>query len=750
MTKSPISSAIPPLEWQVGSHPEPQATPERWIAATVPGAVQLDWARAEGWPPHWVGNEFRRYGWMEDAWWTYRTTLPALELREDERAVLEVEGVDYAWSLWIDGEKLHEQEGMFRGRSVELPAAACAKGVEVRIVIAPAPKSRPAPVNRSQADHSCKPAVSYGWDFHPRLIPLGIWRPVRLEIRPAARLLHSQATYRLDGDDGAAVVRLACECSAEATGHLLRWELRDPQGEAVGEATAGAGEPMPAIEIRQPQRWWPNGYGSPALYTSTCTLLDPAGRPVDTLSEKIGFRRVRLVPHPATWEEPSRFPKGPSTPPVTLEINGIPIFAKGSNLVPPDIFPGAVTRERWKTLLDLAHGCHFNLLRLWGGGPVPGAEFFELCDELGLLVWVEFPLACNQYPDDAAYLGVLDAESRAIITRLRSHACVALWCGGNELFNGWSGMTPQSHAIRLLDRNCFDLDPERPFLPTAPVFGMGHGHYTFYDSEADEEAWRVFQRSGCTAYTEFGIPGPSPEAVLRSFLPQGDLFPPKPGTVWETHHAFNVWLPESHLLLPVIERYFGPVPDLPTLVARGQWLQAEGLRGLFEEARRQKPVAAMALNWCLNEPWPCAANNSLLAWPAEPKAALHAVREACRPTLASARIPRFQWSAGEAFSAELWLLHDSPGPLPPGRVGAVIVFAGERHSVLSWTHEGAAPMTNLPGPTLRWQLPHADADHFELCLEVAGNPEASTRYRLSYREHPLNAPAERIIGVLNF
>jgi beta-mannosidase len=280
-----------------------------------------------------------------------------------------------------------------------------------------------------------------------------------------------------------------------------------------------------------------------------------------------------------------------------------------------------------------------NLLRMWGGAPVQKEAFFEMCDEMGLMVWQEFPLACNAYPDDTHYLRVLDSESRAIIQRLRSHPSVVFWCGGNELFNSWSGMTDQALPLRLLNKNCYELDAQRPYLPTSPVMGMGHGHYVFYDTDNDIEAWACFQNAQCTAYTEFGCPGPSPVEVLKTFIPESELFPPRVGTSWESHHAFGVWMENSWLFPEVIERYFGASDSLEAMVAKGELLQCEGYKGLFEEARRQKPRSSMALNWCYNEAWPCAANNSLLCWPATPKPALYAVGAACRPTMASARIP---------------------------------------------------------------------------------------------------------------
>jgi beta-mannosidase len=184
--------------------------------------------------------------------------------------------------------------------------------------------------------------------------------------------------------------------------------------------------------------------------------------------------------------------------------------------------------------------------------------------------------------------------------------------------------------------------------------------------------------------------------------------------------------------LPTLEHYFGPCASLEELVARGQFLQSAGSQGLFEEARRQKPVAAMALNWCFNEPWPCAANNSLVSWPCEPKPALAAVARACRPTLASARVRKFSWAPGEAFDPELWLLHDGPDGLAQGTVTAWIKFDGERQPtpLLTWPFAAIPPNTNRQGPRVRFILPEFVQPRFHLYVEVDGHPEWNSTYTL--------------------
>jgi beta-mannosidase len=728
------------LTWTVGHAPSREAEPSRFVPATVPGAVQLDWARAEGWPPHWKAEHFRDYRWMEDACWRYRAVLPALD-RGNRELWFVSRGVDYRCEIRLDGRLLHEQEGMFA--PIELPLGAEARaGAVLEVLVFPAPTNPANPDVLKGYNQSCKPGVAYGWDFHPRLIPLGIWDETVLELRPSPHLRRAEVRYRLDESCTRAAVRCEVELSAPSDG-ALRWTLTDPQGQlAARHETRG---PAAALELaaalERPALWWPNGQGEPALYRSRLELLDRAGAVVDVAESRVGFRRVRLVPYAGSWEAECRdFPKGRNRPPITLEINGRAIFGKGGNWVPPDIFPGTIDADTYRELLEPARDAHFNLLRCWGGGMVNKEAFFDQCDELGLLVWQEFPLACSRYESTPEYLRVLDRESRAIIRRLRPHAALALWCGGNELFNAWSRMTDQDLALRLLNRNCYDLDPDRPFLPTSPVFGMGHGNYLFREPSG-RECFQIFQQAECTAYTEFGCSAAAGLETLRAIIPEGDLFPPRRGTAWESHHAFGAWDvdPESWLMTHLVTDYFGAPQTLEELVANSQLLQATGYQLMYEEARRQKPRCAMALNWCYNEPWPTAAGNSVMQWPAKPKPCYATIRAALRPTLASARIPKFRWQAGEELVIALTLLNDDPAPTPAARVEASLRFlrggspVGEPLALTTWDAPAAAAGTNVAGPEARATLPRREADRIELSLRVPGRPQWDSRYTLVYR-----------------
>lgn len=358
-------------------------------------------------------------------------------------------------------------------------------------------------------------------------------------------------------------------------------------------------------------------------------------------------------------------------------------------------------------------------------------DFFDLCDRLGIMVWQEFPLACNDYPDDLDYLKVLDQESRSIIFRLKPHPSVVLWCGGNELFNVWSGMDDQSLPLRLLNSNCYQLDPERPFIYTSPLDGAAHGPYSTIDFSTNMETWALFQQSAFTAYCEFGAGSAMPSVdSLRTFIPQEALFPVSNHPAWLAHHAITAQMKPYHLHLEAIEEYFGPSVSLEELVERSQFLQAEGLHGDFEEVRRQKMEASMAINWCFNEPWPNAANLSIIAWPDMPKPGLYRVGEALRPVLASARIRKMKWKAGELFDPELWVLSDSPHSTPAGRVEAWLKIGEEELFLLEWKYPAIEPAVNLKGPKIQFVLPVATVKRFQLILKLPEHAEMNSVYTL--------------------
>lgn len=734
-------AAAPSLTWEVGYSDVKSAATDKFIPATVPGAVQLDIARAEKYGPFMYAENWKQYLPMEDRHYTYRTSFPKPDLKAGERLFFVSKGIDYEFEISLNGENLFHQEGMFTWVRLDLTEKLKANN-ELKVLVYPVPKRYPAPADRNQASNVVKPAVSYGWDFHPRLVPLGIWDDTGLEIQAASHIDDVWVNYDLADDFTTASLSVEAK-GRNLAGNRYDWKLLDKDGKPAVSASGAIADSSAAFtaKLANPFLWWPHDHGTPYLYTSVFALKNASGAVVQTVSQKVGFRRVRLVMNEGAWNEPAGFPKSRSNPPAQFEINGRRIFAKGSNWVNPDIFPGTITRDRYKELLDRAVEANLNILRLWGGAIINKESFYDLCDEKGLLIWQEFPLACNNYPDDPHYLGILEQEATSIIQRIKKHPSLALWCGGNELFNGWSGMDDQSYALRLLNSLTYRLCPSVPFNPTSPLSGMAHGNYVFrditdpdHDLAHQEEVYHEFARSHYTAYTEFGMPAPAPVEVLKKIIPENELWPPKPGTSWESHGAFNAWIGDTQLVPSIINFYFGPPKNLEELVANGQLLQCEGFKAVFEEARRQKPYCAMALNWCFDEPWPAAANNSVLSYPCIPKPGFYAIRDACRPFMASAKISKFKWSEGEPFTTEVWLLNDRFEKMPAGTVIVKLVAGNAAIEIGRWNYSGVPVNANLTGPTTApFRLPAWDADRFKLVVEVAGKPEFNSEYTLLYQ-----------------
>lgn len=726
------------LSFTVGYSYALEEEPGEMVEAVVPGAVQLDWARAHGYLPHYYAENWTQYRWMEDVFWHYRAPLQ-VPLAEGERLLLCGKGIDYRYRIRVNDRVLYEYEGMYKPFSLDLTDAL--SGMDTLYIdIFPVPKRPGRPDDRSQASLCCKPPVSYGWDWHPRLIPSGIWEDIWLEKHREPYIADAAFTYELD--DACEEAQFACEVEINRPGETdgaqpleVHMQIAGSDGAPVYDTMAVAGEFRLAFRDRlvHPELWWPSGSGPQAMYTVRVELMS-GRRVLDVWERRCGFRKTELVVYEGGWEEPRQMPKSRSDPPATLLINGRRVFCKGSNWVLPDIFYGTLDEAVYRGQLQLAKDAHFNMLRVWGGGIVNKEPFYELCDELGILIWQEFPLACNNYENDKGYMAVLDSESRAIIRRLRQHACLAIWCGGNELFNAWSGMTEQSHALRLLDRNCFEEDRQTPFIMTSPLSGMAHGGYFFREADG-REIYEIIGSSRNTAYTEFGCSSISDLEILKLALPRDEIFPPSPDSSWTSHHGFGALAGRGWAVPETIAHYFGESPDIETLIQRSQLLQAEGYKMVFEEARRQQPRCSMAINWCYNEPWPTAAGNNLISWTGRPKPAYEAVKQALRSTLASARPVRFLWNEGEDFEAELWLLNDAAEEVEAGVVTAYLDIGGVRTDVLRWDAGRVSAGANRRGPTYRVRLPHAAAGVMELVL-AAARPGLESVYRFAYRPRP--------------
>lgn len=677
--------------------------------AEVPGNVQYDYMQFIGLTDFQYGDRVRRMEETENWHWMYETHL-TYEEEPGKEIWFTAEGIDYRFDILLDGEMIWTQEGMYTPVQLDLTGRA-RPGALLQVHIHPHPnRGGEWAEYRAVADQSCKPPVTYGWDWNPRMLISGLWQPAYIETRGTGTIRSCEPFYTLNEARDTAQLHFETDCDAPVT-----YTLTDADGQVVYRGTE------PDCTVEQVHLWWCNGQGEPYCYRWRAESAE------DCREGIVGFRTVRLLRNKGAEVEPDGFPKTRYAAPITIELNGRRIFAKGSNWVNPELFFGRITEARYAEQVRDAVEAHMNIFRVWGGAGINKPAFYDECDRSGIMVWQEFMLACNNYRDSAHYLEILEQEGRSIIRQLRAHPSLVLWCGGNELFNAWSGMDDQSHALRLLNKLCYELDYDRPFLATSPLFGISHGGYLFrYDDGRD--VMQVFQQSHQTAYTEFGVPSLSPLETLKRIIPPEEQFPIRETEAWTVHHAFNAWGKTRWLCAEVLEHYFGESRSLEEMTERSALLQRVGYQAAFEEARRQWPYCSAAINWCYNEPWMTAANNSLLAYPNIRKAGYYAVRDALRPVLASARIPQFDWEPGSVFTAKLWLLNDSNESVSD-TITATAEIDGRIYPLGEWITAEAAPRTNLAGPTVTLTLPET-AGLWKLRLTSAHDGRESTYFLL--------------------
>src|SRR5690606_22667244 len=431
-----------------------------------------------------------------------------------------------------------------------------------------------------------KMACNFGWDWGPDLVTAGIWRPIGLESWSGARLA---AVRPLADASGRVDVHVTVERATEAP-LTLTAEVAGVSAEvrlAAGQRTA-----VVPLTVPEPRLWWPRGYGEPHRYDLTVRLGN------SSWTGKIGFRTVEL--------EREEF---------RLTVNGTPVFVRGVNWIPDDCFPSRITRDRLAGRFGQAIDAGVNLLRVWGGGLYESEDFYDLADELGLMVWQDFPFACAAYPEEEPFRTEVEAEAREQVTRLSAHPSLMLWCGNNENLEGYADWGWQDKLEgrswgaafyrELLPSIVAELDPARPYIPGSP-FSADPADPPQDPSTGTIHIWDVWNRkdySHYAAYTprfvaEFGFQGPPAYATLRRAV-SGDLAADAPLVL---HHQKAI---DGHGKLM---RGLGDHLPAPATFDDWHYLtqlnQARALTFGIERFRALMPHCMGTILWQLNDCWP--------------------------------------------------------------------------------------------------------------------------------------------------
>jgi beta-mannosidase len=659
------------LSFTVGYSDNINEGPAEVYEAVVPGAVQLDYQRAKNLPDYWYSQNFKEYSFAEDKYWHYISKVD-INCKENMVPYLYFAGIDYEFDILINQSiKLH-RAGLYTPVRLDV-SEYVNQTIDVEVIVYPVPRNPVIQIDSGNYRpkswdpcNTCKPNVSYGGDWHPPLVPLGLHDEAYVEYASHTHFKSVEMqSYVPETLDEAQISLDIAVVNPKGSIELHLCELNGP--EVYHAQIDSAAELNHKFVLKNPKLWWCVKQGEQNRYELIAELKDENGNVVDRFDQKTGFKRIRLLINAGSYQIPQVFPCTQAENPNTFELNGRRIFAKGSNWVPNEIFPGLYTEKKYRELVGDAAEANMNILRMWGGGYINRDSFFDICDETGIMVWQEFPLACAPFPDLESYLEVLDQESKTLIKKFRNHPSLVMWCGGNELFNHWSGMTDQSHALRLLDKNTYELDRHKPYIFTSPRYSVGHGNYILRYPDG-REMLPLYVADRQTAYCEFGVPGPSSVEYLKSIMTEEEYADFSPDNSWGSHHAFNAWAYEDDWFRTTEIRYFyGQENSFEELVENGIDLQMQAYKHIFEEFRRQWPHCSVAINWCYNEPWPTAAGNSLIGWPNVKKKSYYGVQSALRDQMLSIRVNKLGWKTNETVTAELFVLNDLPQPLKGGK-----------------------------------------------------------------------------------
>jgi beta-mannosidase len=569
-------------------------------SASVPGCVHTDLLTADLIPDPYLDRNETELGWIGRSTWRYETVFDRPDGSHD-RIDLVCEGLDTVARVELNGRVIGATANMHRRYRFDIGPALREGDNELSITFTPAHDYAEGLVRELGERPSAytepytfirKMACNFGWDWGPALVTAGIWRPIGLHAWSGARL--AQVRPQISLTDGGAHVAVHVEVERTTDEELL---VTASVAGASAVAAIPAGETVGLIEldVEEPALWWPRGYGEQPRYELVVRTAD------DEWRQHIGFRDVRLDTAGGAF---------------TLMVNGQPIFVKGANWIPDDCFPSRVDRGRYADRLAQACGAGINLLRVWGGGVYESDDFYDLCDELGLMVWQDFPFACGAYPEEQPIADEVEAEAQDNVVRLMPHPSLVLWCGGNEnvwgYFDwGWqerlAGRTwGATYYTRTLPGVLAELDPARPYLPSSPYSGSIGLHPNRQD-RGPIHIWDVWNQRDYAAYrqyrprfvAEFGFQAPAAYATIRRAIHDEPLTPDSPGII---HHQKAV--DGNRKLLVGLQPYF-PHPETfddwhyLTQVNQGRAIQLG-----IEHFRSLWPYCAGSIVWQLNDCWP--------------------------------------------------------------------------------------------------------------------------------------------------
>lgn len=607
------------------------------ISATVPGNVELDLVAAGLIPDPSIGsnvNDLRKY---ENYQWCYTKTFDAPSLQPGQRLELFFGGIDCLADVWLNGKKVGDAANMLIEHKYDVTDYLNAGQNTLQVIIRSAVMDAQKHVlgtfsignfPAEEAVYIRKAPHMYGWDIMPRLVSAGLWRDVKLNVLNHTRLKDVN-WMTISIDTAAHTARIFTDVQLNIpfdkfdkvkAQYTLRREGKIVYQNSQIVSTLAFRH---IFELNNVDFWWPRGYGEAALYDASVQLIDSDGKELDIDSCKIGVRTVKLdIDDINLPDKPGQF---------RFIVNNEPIFVRGTNWVPMDALHSR-DKSHLQTMIDMTVDVNCNMIRCWGGNVYEDTDFFNLCDENGILVWQDFGMGCTFYPQRDDFTKMIEEEVTSVVLKFRNHASLILWSGNNEndLAMRWTlqplNINPNKDVItrEIIARVLYEFDPTRPYLPSSPYYSQAVWEHGGGDELLPENhLWGprgyykepYYTKAACCFVSEIGYHGCPNVESLKKMMTKDAVYP------WSKDKEWNdEWVTKStrrfaaqgktfdrnNLMLNQVNLLFGEVPaKLEDFVFASQSVQAEAMKFFIEMWRGQKFSPKTGIVWWnIRDGWP--------------------------------------------------------------------------------------------------------------------------------------------------
>ncbi|KZL79027.1 glycosyl hydrolase family 2 [Colletotrichum incanum] len=609
---------------------------ELLAVSQFPTNVHLDLLHHKVIPDPFIGKNELDVQWIGERQWLYKTTFASEAIPAGAKAVLAFEGLDTFATVVLNGKTILETDNMFTPERVDVTSVLKKDGDNELVITFDSAYLRGWKLVEKYPDHKwgCwngdnsrlavrKAQYHWGWDWGPTLLTCGPWRPINLEIYDS-RL--SDLYFDTTVDDALKSAKVVAHATTEGKASKVRFDVSLDGKSLVSETVEAKADANTSatFQIQDPALWYPVRYGKQPLYTVTATLLS-GSEEVDSLSKKIGIRKVELVQRPLKEQPGTSF---------FFQVNNVPIFCGGSDWIPADNFIPRISKERYYDWIRLlAEGNQF-MVRVWGGGIYEEQAFYDACDELGILVWQDFMFGCGNYPAWPELLQSIDREARENVKMLRHHPSIVIWAGNNEDYQyaesenltydlankdaeSWLKTDFPARYIyeKVLVNACKDLIPDTFYHFGSPWSGEDTRDPTVGDLHqwnvwhGTQEKYQNFDKLVGRFVSEFGMEAFPSVKTIDAYLPKGKDDPdryPQSSTV-DFHNKADGH--ERRIALYLVENFrYAPDP-LEHFVYCTQLMQAECLASAYRLWKRQwkgpgREYCGGALVWQINDCWP--------------------------------------------------------------------------------------------------------------------------------------------------